>query len=156
MRDSIGSRLDGLRRLAQLLDNRFVVPGTTIRFGLDPLFSLLPGVGDLVSPAFAVLLLVQGIQQHVPKVVLVRMLANAFVDALIGAVPIAGNIADVFWRANLRNLALLERHARPGVSPSRGDYVVVGLLAAGFGLVIFVPVLLGLWLAAGLLEWLSA
>ncbi len=143
-----------LRQLATLLDNRFVIPGTTIRFGLDPILSLVPGLGELVSPAFAVLLLTQGVRQRVPKVVLVRMLFNAFLDALIGAVPVAGSVADVFWRANVRNLALLERHAVPGAKPAPGDYVVLGLLSAAFGLVIFVPVVLALWMAAAVWWWL--
>jgi hypothetical protein len=156
MDDVAGERLEALRRLAALLDNRFVIPGTDIRFGLDPVLSLVPGVGDLVSPAFAVLLLVQGVQQRIPKVVMVRMLVNALADALIGAVPVAGNIGDIFWRANTRNLALLERHARPGAAPSTGDYVVVGLLAAAFGAVIFIPVFIGIWLAAALWLWLMS
>jgi hypothetical protein len=147
--------LRALRQLAALLDTRFVIPGTSIRFGLDPLLSFIPGVGDLVSPAFAVLLMVQGVRQGVPKVVLVRMLVNAFVDALIGAVPIAGNIGDVFWRANVRNMGLLERHSRPGVRPAPADYVIVGVLAAAFGLVIFVPVLISFWLATALWAWLT-
>jgi len=149
-------RLAALRRLADLLDNRFVIPGTTIRFGLDPILSLVPGLGDLVSPAFAVLLLVQGVEQRIPKVVMVRMLVNALVDALIGAVPVAGNVGDVFWRANARNFALLERHARPGAAPAAGDYVVAGLLAAAFGMVVFIPALVGIWLALSLWVWLFA
>ena len=146
--------LESLRRLAELLDTRFVIPGTKIRFGLDPILSLVPGLGDLVSPAFAVLLLVEGLQQRVPKVVIARMLVNAFTDALIGAIPVAGNIGDIFWRANARNLELLERHARPGAAPSRSDYVVASLLAAVFGIVVFIPVMLAIWLAASLWWWM--
>ena len=148
--------LASLRRLAELLDNRFVIPGTNIRFGLDPILSLVPGLGDLVSPAFAVLLLVQGLQQRVPKVVIARMLANAFIDALIGAIPVAGNIGDIFWRANARNLDLLARHARPGAAPSKSDYVAASLLAAAFGIVVFIPVTIAIWLAASLWWWLMA
>jgi hypothetical protein len=145
-----------LRQLATLLDSRFVVPGTSIRFGLDPILSLVPGLGDLVSPAFAVLLLTQGVRQGVPTVVLARMLVNGFADALIGAVPVAGNIADVFWRANERNLALLERHSRPGAQPAPSDYLAAGVLAAVFGLAVLVPVFLAVWLAAGFWWWLVA
>ncbi len=150
------SRLEGLRRLADLLVNRFVIPGTSIRFGLDPILSFVPGVGDLVSPAFAVLLLVQGVQQRIPKVVMLRMLVNALVDAAIGAVPVAGNVGDVFWRANARNLELLERHARPGAAPDSSDYVVAGLLAVVFGMIVFIPAIVGIWLAVSLWWWLAA
>jgi hypothetical protein len=135
-----------LRQVADLLDARFRIPGTTIRFGIDPILSLIPGVGDLASPAFTIALLAQAVYQGVPRVVMLRMLLNALFDALIGAVPVAGAVADVFYRANLRNLALLERHARPGVAPTRGDRTFVLVAAGIFGLVILVPVVIAIWL----------
>ena len=137
-----------LRWMAELLDNRFVIPGTSIRFGLDPILALVPGVGTLVSPMFAVLLVVQGVHQRVPVVVLGRMLANALLDALISAVPVAGYVGDIFWRANARNLDLLVRHAQPGAVPDRSDYVAAAILAALFGIVVFIPVILALWMLA--------
>jgi ABC-type antimicrobial peptide transport system permease subunit len=140
--------LSWLRWWADLLDTRFRVPGTNVRFGVDPILSLIPGLGDLASPAFTLLLLVQGLRQRVPKVVIARMILNALVDALIGIVPIAGTVGDVFWRANTANLALVERHARPGRAPSRGDYLFVFGAAAVFGLLALVPFLLGIWIAA--------
>jgi hypothetical protein len=132
---------------ADLLDSRFRIPGTDIRFGIDPILSLVPGLGDLASPIFTVALLIQGVRQSVPRVVLVRMVVNALIDALIGVVPVAGNIGDIFWRANNLNLALLERHARPGTPPTAGDYAFVWLIAIALGLLILVPVLIALWLA---------
>lgn len=143
-----GSTFLLLQKWAHLLDSRFRIPGTSIRFGLDPLLSLIPGLGDLASPAYTVALLVQGLRQRVPRVILARMVLNALFDAFIGAVPVAGSVADIFWRANTRNLALLERHSRPGRPPERADYVFVFAIAAVFGMLALVPVLLGLWLAA--------
>lgn len=134
------------RRVADLLDSRFRIPGTRIRFGLDPILSLIPGVGDLASPVFAVALLAQAIYQGVPRVVMRRMLLNALIDALIGAVPLAGAVGDLFYRANLRNLALLERHSHPGVAPTRADRTFVLVAAAVFGLVLLVPVIVAVWL----------
>jgi hypothetical protein len=135
-----------LRQVADLLDARFRIPGTTIRFGIDPILSLIPGVGDLASPAFTIALLAQAVYQGVPRVIMLRMLINGLLDALIGAVPVAGAVGDLFYRANLRNLALLERHARPGVAPTRGDRTFVLVAAGVFGLVILVPVVIALWL----------
>ena len=135
------------RELADLLDSRFRIPGTNIRFGLDPILALIPGIGDLASPAFTVALLVQALYQGVPRVIMLKMLLHAFLDAIIGAVPVVGAVSDIFYRANIRNLALLERHARPGIRPSRGDYVFVTTVAALFGFVILVPVILGIILA---------
>jgi len=145
-------RLPTLRRYALLLDKAFRIPGTGIRFGLDPILGLIPGLGDLASPVFATLLVVEGARLGVPRIVLIRMVVNALVDAVIGAIPLAGIVGDVFFRANTRNLALLERHAVPGGRPpARGDYwfvwVALGVMALGVALI----VLLALWLFA--LAW---
>lgn len=137
--------LSWLQEVARLLDSRFRIPGTRVRFGLDPVLSLVPGAGDLVSPMFAVALLVQAVHQGVPKIIMVRMLGNALVDALIGIVPVAGSLADIFFRANTRNLALLERHAQPGARPTRADYAFVLGVAALFGMIVLVPAVLAVW-----------
>ena len=144
--------LDWLRWWANLLDARFVIPGTRIRFGIDPILALVPGLGDLASPIFAFALIAQGVYQGVPKVVVLRMVGNALIDAFIGAIPLAGVVGDIFWRANLRNLALLERHSRPGVRPTRADYLFVALVALVFGLVVLIPVLIALWLTVVILQ----
>ena len=138
---------------ADLLDSRFRIPGTRIRFGIDPLLSLVPGLGDLASPAFALVLLVHGLQRRVPRIVLIRMIGNALFDAFLGVIPIAGTVGDIFWRANARNLALLERHARPGLPPTRGDYLFVFAAAAVFGAIVLVPVVLAIWLAVKVWQW---
>ena len=117
--------LDALRRWAVLLDSAFRVPGTSIRFGLDAIVGLIPGIGDISTPVFAALLLLQAVRMRLPLVVQARMVLNAAIDMLIGLVPILGDLVDIGWKANLRNLALLERHARPGVPPARGDYMFV-------------------------------
>jgi Domain of unknown function (DUF4112) len=113
------SRLALLRRWAVLLDSAFAIPGIPVRFGFDALLGLLPAIGDLATPAFTVLLLASGVRMRVPVVVLARMVMNAGIDALVGLVPIAGDLVDVGWKANLRNLELLERHAVPGTPASR-------------------------------------
>lgn len=145
--------LSWLRAWADLLDSRFRIPGTNVRFGIDPLLSLIPGLGDLASPAFAVALLVQGIAQGVPKIILVRMVGNALLDAIVGAVPVVGTVADVFWRANTRNLALLELHSHRGIRPTRGDYAFVFVVAAIVGVLALIPVAIALWLTTLLWQW---
>jgi hypothetical protein len=138
--------LSALRRWAVLLDSVFRVPGTNIRFGLDAIVGLIPGIGDISTPAFAVLLLLQAVRMRLPVVVQARMVLNATIDMLIGLVPILGDLADVGWKANLRNLALLERHARPGVPPSRGDYLFVVICVAVLAVVAITPIVLLLWI----------
>jgi hypothetical protein len=138
--------LDALRRWAVLLDSAFRIPGTGIRFGLDAIVGLIPGLGDLSTPAFAALLLVQAVRMRLPVVVQARMVLNSAFDMLIGLVPILGDLADIGWKANLRNLALLERHARPGVPPGRGDYLFVWVWLAVLVLIAITPIVLIIWL----------
>ena len=138
--------LDELRRWAVLLDSAFKVPGTNIRFGLDAIIGLVPGLGDLVAPVYTLILLGTALKMRVPAVVVARMVLNAGIDMLLGLVPFAGDVADVFWKADLRNIALLERHARPGLPPTRGDYWFVlgsiGVVAA----IGIVPIVFVIWL----------
>jgi hypothetical protein len=139
-----------LRSWSVLLDARFRVPGTNIRFGLDPILGLIPGIGDLAAPIFAVVLLIHGARMRIPRIVLVRMLLNAGIDFLFGLVPGIGNVFDVFWKANLRNLRLLERHARPGATATTGDWVFVGLIIGVLAAIVLVPVVLIAWLLSQL------
>ena len=137
--------LDALRRWAVLLDSAFRIPGTGIRFGLDAIVGLIPGLGDISTPVFAALLLLHAVRMRLPLVVQARMVFNAGFDMLIGMVPILGDLVDIGWKANLRNLALLERHARPGVAPARGDYVFVAICLAALALIAIAPVVLLAW-----------
>jgi len=138
--------MDALRRWAVLLDSAFKVPGTNVRFGLDAIIGIVPGLGDLVAPVFTVILLATALRMRVPAVVVARMVLNAGIDMLLGLVPLAGDVADVFWKADLRNMALLERHARPGVLPTRGDYwFVLGSIGAVV-VIALVPFLILAWL----------
>ena len=146
-------RLERLRHWSYLLDQAFRVPGTNIRFGWDAIAGLVPGLGDLSSPLFGVLILVQAYRMGVPKIVQARMVINAVVDALLGVIPILGNIADVFWRANTWNMRLLERHAHPDVPHSRFDAVFVWSIAAMLLLMALVPAVLAAWLLVWLLTW---
>jgi hypothetical protein len=116
---------EALRRWAVLLDSAFRIPGTRFRFGLDAILGLVPGLGDITTPTFSALLLLQAVRMRLPIVVQARMVLNAALDMLLGLVPVLGDVVDIGWKANLRNLALLERHAQPGVPPARSDYIVV-------------------------------
>ena len=121
-------RLAGLRRIADLLDNAFQVPGTSYRIGLDPIIGLFPVIGDLVSPLFTIGMLLQARQLGVPKVVQARMLINVATDTLVGTVPVGGDLFDFAWKSNDQNLSLLELHAREERRGSAGDYAFVALM----------------------------
>lgn len=136
-----------LRWWADLLDSKFRIPGTNIRFGIDPILSIVPGIGELATPVFTALILTQALRQRVPAAVILRMVLNALIDAAVGAVPVAGTVADVFWRANKMNLGLLEQHAGGRPLPRKSDYVVFWIIVALFGLIVGFVTILGIWLA---------
>ena len=134
-----------LRKWAVLLDSAFQVPGTKLRFGLDPIVGLLPGAGDIVTGFFSVMILLHAFRLRIPKVVMARMMANTGLDLLAGAVPLLGDLFDAGYKANLRNLALLERHALAGMPPQRSDYIFVGICLGILALLAIVPFLIAWW-----------
>lgn len=135
-----------LRKWAVLLDSAFRVPGTRLTFGLDPLIGLVPWLGDLATPLFSALLLVHAVRLRIPRVVLLRMLINAAIDFGVGSIPIVGDAFDFGWKANVRNLALLERHAHPGTKASAGDWVFVLLVLVVLFALATIPILVAAWL----------
>jgi len=140
------SRLDALRKVARLLDTAFPVPGTSARFGLDPILGLLPGLGDLVAPLFTLGLILQARDIGVPGVVLLRMIANVAIDTIVGLVPLAGDLFDFAWKSNVRNLALLEQHAYEEHPASAGDWTFVIMSIALLLIIAAVPFLIVGWL----------
>lgn len=138
--------LAALRKWGVLLDSAFRVPGTNLTFGLDPILGLIPGLGDLTSPLFAALLLLHAVRMRIPRVVQVRMVINAVIDALIGLIPVLGDLFDFGWKANVRNLALLERYAHPESKATRGDWIfVLSIVGVLFALAV-IPVIFVVWL----------
>lgn len=112
-------RLARVRTLARLLDSAVRVPGTNIRVGLDPLLGLVPGLGDVAGAAFAGYVILLGSQLGVPRAVVLRMVSNVAIDTIVGAVPVLGDLFDVAWKSNTKNLALLERSIDPRVGATR-------------------------------------
>ena len=144
-------RLEALRRAARLLDSAVVVPGTSFRIGLDPILGLIPGVGELVSPLFTVSILWHAREFGIPRLVLLRMILNVAIDALVGAVPLVGDLFDVAWKANTANLALLERHVSEPRPATFGDWLfvvaivtlLIGVAVAPFVIVAWIVVVVG-------------
>lgn len=107
---SVEERLVRLERLATLMDAALVVPGTNIRFGADAVIGLIPGAGDLVSAAISSLIVLEARRMGAPGHLVARMVANIAIDGAVGTVPLLGDIFDVAFRANLRNVRLLRKH----------------------------------------------
>ena len=105
---SRGARIARIDALATLLDTALVIPGTGIRFGLDGLIGLFPVIGDAITTALSLFIVHEAYQLGAPGHVIVRMLGNVAVDGVFGAVPLVGDAFDVLWRANRRNVRLLQ------------------------------------------------
>lgn len=100
--------LDRLHGISHLLDNAFRIPGTNYRVGVDPLLGLLPVVGDAPGAALAAYIVVEAAYLGVPRETVLRMLFNLVVDATVGSLPVVGDVFDAVWKANARNVQLLE------------------------------------------------
>ena len=147
MPNNIPKRLDRLRRLSQILDNAIPIPGTGYRIGLDPILGLLPGGGDTVSGALGAYIIVEAARIGLPRKVIWKMVGNILFDTVIGTVPVLGDIFDAGWKANVKNVALLERHLDLIPLDSKSDYLfLIGLISIliiivlGFAALTFIAV----------------
>jgi hypothetical protein len=120
------SELAALGRLSYYLDDLFVVPGTSYRVGLDPLLGLVPGVGDVATSTASAYIVARAAALGVPRATLARMLVILVVDAVFGSLPLVGDVFDGAWKANRRNVRLLEsRLADPEGEARDRRYVLV-------------------------------
>lgn len=148
-------QLERLRTFSRLLDSAFVIPGTRYRFGLDALIGLVPGLGDAVSAIFSGYIILEASRLGAPKSVVTRMIGNVAVDTLVGWVPILGDLFDVAWKSNLKNMALLETHLQQPAAARAGSRKAL-LLLGGVLLLFFVgAVALGVLVAKLVLNLLQ-
>jgi len=140
---------DAERRIgfvSRLMDDLVPIPGTSHRIGLDPVLGLVPVAGDLVSALAGVWIIVEAVRFGIPGVVLLRMAWNTAVDLVVGAIPLLGDLFDVVFRSNRRNLELFRRHALdPAASTAEHWTFVAGLAVVAIGL---------LWLVWSAIAWL--
>ena len=123
--------------LAWLLDNSIPIPGTGRRIGLDALIGLIPGAGDIVSGGLGLLVVVRAAQRGLPTIVLARMLANVALDFGIGAIPVIGDLFDMWYKANIRNVGLMRRHVANPDASTAGQWLFFGGILATLGLAAF-------------------
>lgn len=129
-----------VEKYVRVLDDAIRIPGTPIGIGLDSVVGfLLPGAGDVATGIGSIALLFVALRERVPTIVLLRMVLNILVDTAGGFVPVVGDLFDVFWRSNRRNLDLIERFRNnPKEKPTPVDYAIV---VGGVGLAILSAVL---------------
>lgn len=124
-------RLKRMRQLSQLLDGAIVIPGTKQRIGLDPILGLIPGGGDTVSAALSGYIIIEAARMGLPREALTKMVINLVIDTLAGTVPVVGDVFDVFSKANLRNMQIVESHVKSPIPTTKPDRLFIGLLIAG-------------------------
>lgn len=107
-RENTQNEVRQLERLCRILDSAFRIPGTKITFGIDSLIGLIPGLGDAVTAVASGYIVHRARQLGVDKITVLRMLGNIGIDIVAGIVPIVGDLFDVSWKSNTRNLQLLE------------------------------------------------
>ncbi len=115
-------------RLAKLMDNQFTIPGTSIRFGLDSLLGIIPGAGDISTFAVSGYMLWIMAQNGASGFLLARMILNVLIDAIVGVVPIIGDIFDIAFKANIRNMKLMKEHYKEGRHNGSAWKVIIPIL----------------------------
>lgn len=143
----VSRRLERMRSLSRLLDTAFTLPGG-FRIGIDPIIGLIPAIGDFIASSLSIWFLYDAARLGIRKRVLALMVLNVMLEAAVGAIPVLGNVADAIWKANARNMALVERHYRPALrerSLIKMVAFVIGSLVLIYGSIAFVLFLLFSW-----------
>ena len=145
----VSRRLERMRALSRLLDTAFTLP-RGFKIGIDPLIGLIPGIGDFIASTLSIWLLYDAARLGIRKRVLSLMVFNVMMEALVGAVPVIGNLIDAVWKANTRNMRLVEKHYHPSLK----ERSLVKLIAflVGTLLLVYGSIALALFL---LFQWLS-
>ncbi len=140
-------RLKWVERIAHLFDDQFRIPGTNFRFGLDPIINLFPVAGDAAGMMVSAALLITMARNGASRKVIILMMLNVMIDGLIGAIPLIGQVFDFYYKANLRNIALLKQHYEEGRHQGNGNGVIAIIVIV---LVLFLAALIYLsyWLVS--------
>lgn len=135
--------------IAKLMDSQFSIPGTNFRFGLDGIIGLIPGAGDLSTFAVSAYLLTVMARNGASGYILARMILNVVIDALFGMIPILGDLFDIAFKANMRNLKLMKEHYTEGRHKGGAWKIIVPVL-----LLLFLIVAGIIWSTYKLLTWI--
>ncbi len=142
---------ENLDLLAHVLDDWFRIPGTSIRFGLDGIIGLVPGVGDILGGLASSIIVLAAWVRGVPYVTLARMVVNIAIEVLLGTIPLLGDAFDIAWKANRRNYALIVRHLEQARRQTWRDWLFLLLIGGILCAIFLAPIFLILWC----LEWLG-
>lgn len=152
--EKLPADLVALRKFSILMDQAVGVPGTSFRFGLDPLLGLVPGVGDVISALLSAWIVAGALRHRVPTLQIIRMVFNILADLVIGEIPLVGDLFDFAFEENVMNMRILMRYRNRRLPPRRASaiaavLVVIVLIILAFGILTLAAMVAGLiWLAA--------
>jgi uncharacterized protein DUF4112 len=128
---------------SRLLDTIFVIPGTRIRFGFEPIMGLIPILGDQAASLMSAALLYRSVQHRLPKIALVRMALNILINGVIGMIPLIGDLFVLWYKPNIRNCRILQRYAGHADAVTKDDWLFVSILiGTTFFLIVCTTILL--------------
>jgi hypothetical protein len=143
---------ENLDMLSHVLDDFIKIPGTSIRFGLDGIVGLIPGIGDLIGGIASCIIIVAAWVRGVSYVTVTRMVANVAIEVVVGSVPILGDMFDIAWRANRRNYALLVGSVDEPRKHTMQSWLFLGGLCLVLAALVLLPMLLLTWLFGSLMH----
>lgn len=144
---SSAQRFSLAKFLADWLDQRFTIPGTSIRIGLDPILGLIPGIGDMIANLAGSAIILIAAQYRLPKIVLLRMGLNVALNSMIGAIPVFGDIFSIWFRSNVKNTRLLERYVGvEGQASTFGNWIFVIAVIIGIVILLIGIFVVTVWL----------
>src|ERR1700674_213731 len=132
--------------IASLLDDIFQIPGTKIRFGLDALIGWIPGIGDAMAGTASFLIFFASWRRGARSVTLLRMVANVLLETAVGAIPVAGDIFHVVWKANRRNYRLLMREKEQPGSNTKRDWMFLAIILFTAIAAVGIPIGILIWI----------
>jgi hypothetical protein len=153
LRGRRGARLfddENLDLLSHVLDDWFRIPGTSIRFGIDGIVGLIPGVGDLLGGLASLIIVLAAWCRGVPAITVARMVANVAIEVFVGTIPFFGDAFDIAWKANRRNYKLLSASLAPAPRSTLRDWIFFGVIGAVVLGICMLPFLLMAWLISKL------
>src|SRR5437868_11152524 len=136
-----------LDHIAGVLDDMFQIPGTRIRFGLDALVGLIPGIGDAIAGIASFIIVFAAWQRRAPRITLARMVLNVLLEMTLGAIPVVGDLFHVTWKCNRRNYRLLTRVRQSPRAHTWQDWLFVAAIAVAVAAVLMTPIAVLVWFA---------
>jgi len=137
---------ENLDLLSHVLDDFIRIPGTSIRFGLDGIVGVIPGVGDLIGGIASCIIIIGAWVRGVSYGTVLRMVANVGIEVVVGSIPVLGDMFDIAWRANRRNYALLTGSLYEPRKYTIQSWIFLGLLCVVLLALVLLPLLLFAWL----------